>query len=36
MHEYQIRLLQADKSSDMVLVMMYLTDAAAIRGQENC
>ncbi len=35
MHEYEIRLLHADKSTDIVLVMMYLTDAAAIRAAKK-
>ena len=32
MHEYEIRILRADRTTDTIIEMLYLTDQAAIRG----
>jgi len=32
MHEYEIRLLKADRTTDTNIVMMYLTDVEAVRA----
>ena len=35
MHEYEIRILRADRSTDTVMEMIYLNDQSAIRSAKK-
>lgn len=35
MHEYEVRILRADKSTDTIIEMVHLTDHAAIRAAKK-